>query len=131
MKYAIIQVGGKQFKISEGQSFRVERQGKLAIDVLAYFNGTETIVGAPVLKDVKLDASIVNNELGKKVRVVRFKAKSRYKKNKGFRQPYSIVKVESILKDGETKAEKTEKAEVKEEKKVKKAPVKRAKKEVK
>jgi large subunit ribosomal protein L21 len=134
MRYAVIRLGGKQVKISEGQTFEIERQGELNLDVLAYSNGKETFFGAPLLKDVTVKAVKVEDIMGDKVRVVRFKAKSRYKKQKGHRQPLSVFKIEEILKEGEEKQEKpvkvkTEKAEkpvksVKTEKasKVKKAP---------
>ena len=131
MKYAIVRIGGKQVKISEGQTFQIERQEKLHFDVLAYNDGKETIVGSPILKDVKLNAEIVENKLGKKVKVVRFKAKSRYKKNKGFRQPYSFVRVNSILKDGEIAEAKVAKVKVVKAPKVEKSAKKTVKKAVK
>lgn len=104
MKYAIIQIGGKQIKITEGLSFEIERQKKLDFDVVLYSDGKDILIGNPYVKGVKVKAKIDREERGNKVRVARFKSKSRYHKVRGHRQPLSIVKVESINKVGEEKA---------------------------
>lgn len=103
MKYAIIQIGGKQIKITEGLSFEIERQKKLDFDVVLYSDGKDILIGNPYVKGVKVKAKIDREERGNKVRVARFKSKSRYHKVRGHRQPLSIVKVESINKVGEEK----------------------------
>jgi large subunit ribosomal protein L21 len=110
-KYAIAKIGGKQFKIQEGDTIKIERQEKLDFDVLLFSDGEKTEVGTPFLSDIKVKAKAEGEILGKKVRVVRFKAKSRYKKTKGHRQPISIVKIEEISK----KAKKTSTKVTKEE----------------
>lgn len=104
MKYAIAEIGGKQLKITEGQTFRIEHQDKLNFEVLAYSDGKETLIGTPILSNITIKASILGEERGRKVRVARFKAKSRYEKVNGHRQPLSIVKVDTILKKAEKKA---------------------------
>lgn len=110
-KYAIVQIGGKQFKISEGQTFQIESQKGLKFDVLACFDGKETLIGEPFLENVKIEAEVLENTRGKKVEIGRFKSKSRYRKKKGHRQPYSMVKVKSIKLSSEEKAKASTKAE--------------------
>jgi len=109
MKYAIIAFGGKQLKVSEGDTFNIEEQGELSSSVLAYSDGEKLEVGTPVLSDMTVKLSKVEDKKDKKVRVVRFKSKSRYHKVKGHRQPISVVKVEKI---GKTIAKATPKAKV-------------------
>jgi len=131
-KYAIINIGGKQFKVTEGEVFQVERQQELNINVVAYYNGKEVIFGNPFLTNVKVEAVIEENKLAPKVTIQRFKAKSRHRRKKGHRQPMTVVRVESILGEGETatvkavkKTEKTAKAVVAKVAEAKKAPVKK------
>lgn len=98
-KYAVIQLGGKQFKISEGDEITLERQAKLNIDVLVYSDGKTIQIGEPFVKGVLVKASIIANERDKKIIVARFKSKSRYRKRKGHRQPISRVKIEKLDKE--------------------------------
>jgi len=104
MSYAIIQLGGKQLKVNEGDTFEIERQKALDFNVLAYSDGKNLEIGTPFLKDVKVKAKIIEEKRGKKVRVARFKSKSRYRRVQGHRQPLSVVKIEEISKG--TKAKK-------------------------
>jgi large subunit ribosomal protein L21 len=116
MKYAIVRLGGKQFKIKEGETLKIERQEKLLIDVLAYSDDKNVYIGDPVLNDVVVKASVIGDEMSKKLRVGRFRSKSRYHKVKGHRQPLSIIKIDGIgLKEKESKA-------IKEDTPEKKAP---------
>jgi large subunit ribosomal protein L21 len=102
MKYAVISLGGKQFKIKEGDTFKLERQKKLDINVLLYVDGDKVEVGTPSLSGVKVDAKIVREERGPKIRVARFKSKSRYRKVKGHKQPLSVVEIVKISKKSAT-----------------------------
>jgi len=126
MKYAVAKIGGKQLKITEGETFKIEHQDALKFDVLVYSDGKDVILGTPFLKDITVKATLLGEEKSKKVRVGRFKAKSRYKKTKGHRQMMSVFKIDEISKDGETKkvVAKVEKVE-KTEKTVEKKPVKK------
>ena len=101
MKYAVIQLGGKQFKVSEGVTLKIERQKSLDLEVLLYVNGDEVIVGKPFISEVKVTANSLGEERGKKVTVARFKSKSRYHKKKGHRQPLSVIEISSIGKVGD------------------------------
>lgn len=101
MKYAVIQIGSKQLKVSEGESFIIERQKALDMDVLLYSDGKKILVGTPYLGDVKIDANLQDAGFDKKVTVARFKSKSRYRKKKGHKQPISEVTIKSIVGPGE------------------------------
>ena len=96
MKYAVIKLDGKQFKVSEGQKIEVNRQPKVTVQVLTYSNGTELFIGNPFLTDVKVKTSVLGEKKGKKVIIQRFKAKSRYRVKKGHRQPLTIVRIDQI-----------------------------------
>ena len=105
MNYAIVRLGGKQFKISEGDTIQVERQeSPLKIEVLAYSEGDKISLGTPVLSDVTVSAEIIDEETVKTI-VARYKSKSRYRKVNGHKQPYSIIKISKIYTKGETKKE--------------------------
>lgn len=95
MKYAIIALGGKQFIVEEGLDIRLERQGNPEAQVLFYKDEKDTLVGTPVLKDIKVELSKVK-DYEEKTDILRFKSKSRYRRRKGHKQPMSILRVESI-----------------------------------
>lgn len=84
----------------------LERQEKpLKIDILLYSDGSKAVIGDPEVKGVSVKASVLEEKLGKKVRVARFKKKSRYKKVKGHRQPVSVIKIEKIFLGSEENSE--------------------------
>lgn len=114
-KFAIIKIDGKQMKVSEGDTFKVNRQEKLDITVLAYSDGKVFAVGTPVLEDIVVKAKISGEERGRKIDVSRFRSKSRHRRNRTHRQPLSLVTIESINKKGT--AATSQKKEEKEEKK--------------
>ncbi len=95
-KYAIVQLDGKQYKVTEGLKLKLNRQKGLNFDVLLYSDGKTLEIGDPLLKDVILKAKIVSDMLAPKIVVGRYKSKSRYQKTRGHRQPISIVLIESI-----------------------------------
>ncbi len=98
MKLAVIKTGGKQYVVSEGQTLYVEKiSGKgtndtVSFDVLLTDDGSDTTVGTPVLPQ-KIDGEIVEEGRDDKKIVVKYKAKSRYHKKRGHRQPYHRVKI--------------------------------------
>ena len=93
-KYAVIQLSGKQYLVRNGDVFEVERQEKQPkFDVLVYFDGKKHQIGEPALKDTSIKVTNEEDKRGKKIRVVRFKSKSRYRKVKGHKQPLSVLKV--------------------------------------
>ncbi|MBP7927677.1 50S ribosomal protein L21 [Patescibacteria group bacterium] len=100
MSYAIIRIGGRQFKVSQGEQFSISRTSELANEVLLFSDDTNIVVGAPVVEDVTVTLSKVEDKRERKIRVARFKSKSRYDKVKGHRQPVSVLRVESITAGG-------------------------------
>lgn len=102
-KIAVIRTGGKQYKVAEGQTLKVEKlpnatEGdKVRLETLlsASADGSEVSVGKPSLGE-NVEAEIMENGRNKKVQVVKFKNKIRYKRNIGHKQSYTKIKVSSI-----------------------------------
>ncbi len=101
-KYAIIKLGGRQFKVAEGNTFKIEKQASLKPELLAYFDGKTVFLDKSDIADVAVKLSRVKDILDKKIIVQRFMSKSRYRKRNGHRQPISILKVDGITKKGES-----------------------------
>ena len=102
MEYAVIRVGGKQYKVSEGDLLTLDKtnfEGKKTItfdDVLLTNNGLDQIIGKPSVSGASVVASFVEDKKGDKIRVSKFKAKSRYRKTIGFRAQQTVVKIDKI-----------------------------------
>ncbi len=104
MHFAVIETGGKQYKVSKGDLVSVEKisdtikEGETVTfdKVLLTDNGTETVLGAPYISGAKVTATVTQIGRAPKVLVVKFKQKSRYLKRNGHRQPFTKVKIESI-----------------------------------
>lgn len=103
-EFAVIQTGGKQYKVTPGALLKVEKikgdykEGdKLSFDkVLLTADGSKATVGAPYVTGAKVDAEIVEIGRSRKVLVVKYKQKSRYLKRNGHRQPFFKVKINAI-----------------------------------
>ena len=101
--YAVIETGGKQYQVKEGDILFIEKLNVQAEDnvtfdkVVAYSNGETTSVGAPYVESVSVDAKVLKNGKAKKITVFTYKAKkgSSHKKQ-GHRQPYTQVRIEAI-----------------------------------
>jgi len=99
MKYAVVRILGKQFKVGEGEEVLVPRVGdeKLEPEVLLVVEDDKISVGKPVLKEAKLKLKVLKEEeKGEKIDIVRFKAKSRYHKHTGFRPQFTRLLIEKI-----------------------------------
>lgn len=100
--YAVIKTGGKQYKVQEGDIIYVEKLGLEAeenvqfTEVLAVSDGKKLTVGKPFVKNYVVNGKVVKNGKGKKITVIKFKAKKNYKRVQGHRQPYTKVQIESI-----------------------------------
>lgn len=103
-EFAVIQTGGKQYKVSEGTVVSVEKikgeykkGDKLSFDkVLLVDDGKNTTIGTPYIDGAKVDAEIMEIGRARKVLVMKYKQKSRYLKRNGHRQPFFKVKITSI-----------------------------------
>ena len=99
MEFAIIETGGKQYKVEPGQELEIEKveplKGKKIVfdKVLLVKDGDMVTFGKPYINGVAVEAEVLEQKKGKKIRVARFKAKSRYRKVKGYRQRLSLVKI--------------------------------------
>lgn len=100
--YAIIETGGKQYRVEEGDEFRVEKLEGEAGDavefdkVLLVSNGGSVTVGKPLIEGAKVRAEIVENGKAKKVIAFKYKPKKGIRKKQGHRQPFTKVKINSI-----------------------------------
>ena len=99
---AIIVTGGKQYTVSEGDVLFVEKLGAEAEaavvfdQVLAVLDGENTKIGAPVVEGASVEAKVIKNGKGKKIHVLKYKAKKNEKKKIGHRQPYTKVEITKI-----------------------------------
>lgn len=100
MKYAVIRLQGKQYKVSEKDEILVDKVTdlkKIEPEVLLFVDEGKTKVGKPVLKDVKVKIKVLTElEKGEKIEIYKFKAKSRYRRHTGFRAQFTKLLVESI-----------------------------------
>lgn len=104
--YAIIETGGKQYRVQEGDVITVEKLNVAAGEtvefdrVLVLSDGSAVQVGAPVLETAKVFGSVVENGKGEKVIIFKYKSKKDYRKKQGHRQPYTMIKIETLSADG-------------------------------
>lgn len=100
--YAIIETGGKQYRVSPGDVIEVERLesepgGEVAIGrVLAVGEGEALRVGAPLVDGATVVARVLAHGRGRKIRGFKYKAKVNYRKRFGHRQPFTRLRIESV-----------------------------------
>jgi len=102
--FSVIKTGGKQYLVRVGDIISVEKlDGEFTTgqeisfdEVLMTTDGTKTTVGTPTVSGAKVTASFVEEGRGKKITVIRYKAKSRYYKKRGHRQPFMKFKVTKV-----------------------------------
>ena len=99
---AVIVTGGKQYTVSEGDVLYVEKLGAevdatVKFDqVLAVLDGENSKIGAPVVEGAAVEGKVLKNGKGKKITVLKYKAKKNEKKKIGHRQPYTKVEITKI-----------------------------------
>ncbi|MBP9760895.1 MAG: 50S ribosomal protein L21 [Candidatus Magasanikbacteria bacterium] len=102
--FAVIETGGKQYLVQTGEELKIEKLdaevGKEVVFdkvlLLAKDDGTSVQIGTPYLAGVSIAATVESQERSRKIRVVKFKRKVRYKRVAGHRQPVTGVKVKSV-----------------------------------
>ncbi len=100
--FAVIETGGKQYKVNEGDVVFVEKLGveagdKVTFKVLALSNGEKFYVGAPYVEGASVEGSVVKNGKSKKIEIIKYKSKKNEKKKIGHRQPYTKVQIDKIV----------------------------------
>lgn len=103
--YAIVEAGGKQYKVSEGEIIKVdtpmEGAKEIRIDkVLAAVDESKTIVGNPYIDGAEVTAEVVDAGKSRKVLIFKQKPRKGYRKLRGHRQPYSKLKIKEIRLGG-------------------------------
>lgn len=99
--YAVIKTGGKQYRVSEGQSLRVEKIAgepgdKVTFDQVLMLGGDEATVGRPTVAGAKVEAKILAQDRAKKIIVFKFRRRKNYRRKQGHRQPYTELQVTNI-----------------------------------
>jgi len=99
---AIIETGGKQYKVAEGDVVFIEKLDADAGDtvkfdkVLAVLDGDKATFGAPTVDGASVEATVEKNGKGKKIRIFKYNPKKGYRKRQGHRQPYTKVTIGRI-----------------------------------
>ncbi|MGC9518625.1 MAG: 50S ribosomal protein L21 [Desulfuromonadaceae bacterium] len=99
--YAVIKTGGKQYKVSEGDTIKVEKLAgetgeSIEISDVLMVGGEEVKIGAPLLPDAKVTARIVEQGKDKKILVFKSKRRKGYRKTNGHRQPITRLRITGI-----------------------------------
>ncbi len=100
--YAIIQTGGKQYRVAQGDIITVEKldaatEDKVSFDqVLTVVADGDVKVGAPTVAGAKVTGTVLAQGKAKKILVFKYKAKSNYRRRQGHRQPFTKVRIDSI-----------------------------------
>jgi large subunit ribosomal protein L21 len=101
--YAVIETGGKQYRVQPGETVVVETLpgesgDAVAFDRVLLISDDESVaVGRPVIDGARVTGQIVEQGLGEKLTVYKFKRRKNYRKRNGHRQPYTAVKIESVV----------------------------------
>lgn len=100
--YAIIQTGGKQYRVSEGDVIVIEKLEAQAGETVAFEEVLTVVaegsvkIGQPVVAGAKVTGTVVEHGKGKKIRIFKYKSKANYRKRQGHRQPFTKVTIEKI-----------------------------------
>lgn len=99
--YAVVEAGGKQLRVWEGQTVRVERipgepGQEVVLDRVLLVSDEQTRVGTPWVPGARVVARIVQQGRGRKVVVFKYKPKVRYRRKRGHRQPFTALRIERI-----------------------------------
>jgi len=99
--YAIIKTGGKQYRVQQGDEFKIEKLDakvgeKVVFDEVVAVGGDKLIVGTPFVDGYVVNAEVLEQGKGDKVVIYKYKAKKDYRRKNGHRQPFTLVKITGI-----------------------------------
>jgi large subunit ribosomal protein L21 len=100
--YAVVNTGGKQYKVQKGETLRIEKiPGEVGSSVtfdkvLMVADGENIRVGQPVLENVAVQAQIVEQDKAKKILIFKYKRRKRYRRKNGHRQPFTAIRINGI-----------------------------------
>lgn len=124
MSYAIIQTGGKQYKVKSGEILKIERLPDLKTDskiefkeILAYGDNKVIEIGSPIVAGAKVEANLIKNSKNRTVLIFKKRRRQNSRRKNGHRQQYSMIRINKIFsKDGKilSEAEKISKPQKKE-----------------
>ncbi len=127
MSYAVIQTGGKQYKVKSGQIIKIEKlpdskpETKIEFkEILAYGDNKIIELGTPTIQGAKVEANLIKNSKNRTVLIFKKRRRQNSRRKNGHRQKYSMIRIEKIFsKDGKvlSEAEKMKKQTQKDEKK--------------
>ena len=122
MSYAVIQTGGKQYKVKSGEILKVEKLPDLKSDskiefkeILAYGNNKIIEVGTPTIQGAKVEANLIKNSKNRTVLIFKKRRRQNSRRKNGHRQQFSMIKINKIFsKDGKilSEVEKISKKEI-------------------
>ena len=126
MSFAIIQTGGKQYKVKASDILKIEKikdskpEGKIEFnEILAYGDDKNLEIGSPLVKGAKVEAELVKNSKNRTILIFKKRRRQNSRRKNGHRQQYSLIKIKKIFaKDGAILSE-AKKVEKKETKKIK------------
>ncbi|MFL2698056.1 MAG: 50S ribosomal protein L21 [Gammaproteobacteria bacterium] len=101
--FAVIESGGKQHKVAEGESLRLEllsddEGSTIEFDkVLMVSNGKDSKVGSPFVENAKVSAKVIRHGKDNKIKVFKMKRRKNYKRTYGHRQPFTEIQIEKII----------------------------------
>ena len=113
MSYAVIQTGGKQYKVKSGQILKIEKLQESKPDskiefkeILAYGDDKVIEVGAPIVKGAKVEANLIKNSKNRTVLIFKKRRRQNSRRKNGHRQQYSMIRINKIFsKDGKILSE--------------------------
>lgn len=99
--YAIVESGGFQFNVKEGEKIRIPKlevkpNDKITFDRVLFIGGEKPQVGAPYVKDALVEGEVLSQGKAEKITVFKFKRRVKYRRKKGHRQEYTEVKINKI-----------------------------------
>jgi large subunit ribosomal protein L21 len=116
MSYAVVKVGGKQYRVEEGDSIVVDRMSasegdKVDLEPLLFADGGKSLLGGDELAKVKVQATVTGHERGRKIHGLKFKPKRGYKRRYGARAHLTRLEISSIKASAGTRKSPAKKKE--------------------